>query len=602
MQFGYIATTSQSELWSKSDPILLLGSWCRPGLEKYKPRQYSELPSIWENDYSLAESGDYCWEVFRGFVPRLGNALNRLHGVQRSERYWEILLSFWFLRYINVLYDRYLLMKSAVKIAKVPWTTVVSRERYVIPSTSRAAAIAYHNDDQQNLQLFSEVARFLRLSVFESSGTGNTENRLPSHSPTPWFAVTNLQAALKGIVLEAVIYLLEGGRSITGRKGDGLLLSLNYQRSSRDLLVLSVLSGATPYIARLDKHHDQVFQPSFESRRQLSDYLTDYNPSNEFEGLLLDSMPYFVPTDLVEAYGQLAAESDTRFGQSTRNLVFDSPAFSVSSCFSEYAARCAESGRLLVSVQHGGAGYGHAAGSPGETVEIELCDRFVSYGWKDHRLPDKTIPLPSLHLSSLKRSSKCRDSILYISFFGKRYLHELITVPQTSQWDDYLDYGETFLKTLSPGGLAKVKFRPFYLRSYQYPALMASLIDGPQCEDRPASRALSDCRLAVIDHASTSWLEAFTLDVPTILFWNPAHWLFRPSAQPFIDQLHKAGILYYDPISAARKIEEIYPDVDGWWYQDDVQRARSEFCKRYAWATPNWRRYWSKALQKLSSL
>ena len=392
-------------------------------------------------------------------------------------------------------------------------------------------------------------------------------------------------------------------RVIASRNGDGLLFYANHQLRERgDLLILSILSGATIYIRHSNWNLAQRHKPSLERRRQVSNDLSGHSSADEFEALVLDSAPYFVPTCFIEGYKQLVSGSVERFGQRPRALVFDAPAFYVDPFFAEYAARCAESGKLLVSVQHGGV-YGHTASSPAERIEVELCDHFISFGWKDDRFPERTVSLPCPHLTSLRRATQPGDSILYISFFGKPYLHRLVTVPHASQWDNYLEYCETFLKALPPHKLAKVRFRSYFdYGGYRIPPLMESLMKGRQQENRLASHALSDCRVAVIDHAATSWLEALASNTPTILFWNPAHWRFRAAAIPFVEDLYKMGILHYDPGSAAQKLEEIYDYVDEWWHEDERQRVRIAFCERYAWTTSHWRRHWSAALRSLNCI
>lgn len=611
MQLKYIATTAQSEFWSKSDPVLLLGSWCRPGFEKFKPLEYAELPCIWETDYTVEEAEGYCWNIFRRLIPKLCTSLNRLHGVNRSERYWEVLLSDWFLHFVNVLYDRYLLAKSAVRTAKNAWTTVVPREIYSIPPTGSAAIRSYCSYDWQNLQLFSEVFRFLRLSVVESAELVRQVNRESKKEEkkgrqTLWHFLRRLQATLPDKAFNATTHLFQVWRLLASRNSNHLLFYANYHFKHRaDLLILSMLSGVTIYIPRSNNHFAQRHDPLLEVRDQISNDLSGHGPMDEFEALVLYSAPYFVPVCFVEGYNQLVLGSLQMFGQKPRDLVFDAPTLRADGFFEEYVARCAESGKLLVSMQHGGHGYGHASSSPVERIEIELYDRFISFGWKDDRFPEKIIPLPSPHLSSLKRVPQPGDSILHITSLGKTYLHRLVTMPFATQWDSHLDDCETFLKSLPSDKLLKVRFRPspsWIYTIYRVPPLIESLIKGQQCENRFASQALSDCRMAVIDHPITGWLEALASNTPTILFWNPNRWRFRAAARPYLDELHKEGILHYDPISAARKVEEVYDHVDQWWHQADIQRVRVAFCECYAWATPHWRQHWIAALRNLATL
>ena len=56
----------------------------------------------------------------------------------------------------------------------------------------------------------------------------------------------------------------------------------------------------------------------------------------------------------------------------------------------------------------------------------------------------------------------------------------------------------------------------------------------------------------------------------------------RDNAKPYYQLLINAGILHLTPESIAKKVNEIWNNVDAWWMQNKVQKARKEFCDRYA--------------------
>ena len=64
-------------------------------------------------------------------------------------------------------------------------------------------------------------------------------------------------------------------------------------------------------------------------------------------------------------------------------------------------------------------------------------------------------------------------------------------------------------------------------------------------------------RLFIGTYDSTTYLEALTANMPTILFWNKCHWEIRNSAAPCYNQLREVGILHNSPESAAEKVNKI---------------------------------------------
>ena len=92
---------------------------------------------------------------------------------------------------------------------------------------------------------------------------------------------------------------------------------------------------------------------------------------------------------------------------------------------------------------------------------------------------------------------------------------------------------------------------------------------------------LPQARVLISTYNATTYLEAFAMEVPTIMFWNPDFWELTETATPFFDDLVEAGILHYSPTSAATKLTEVWDDVDNWWSSEQVTVARKRFCNGY---------------------
>jgi putative transferase (TIGR04331 family) len=109
---------------------------------------------------------------------------------------------------------------------------------------------------------------------------------------------------------------------------------------------------------------------------------------------------------------------------------------------------------------------------------------------------------------------------------------------------------------------------------------------------------MKKARITVVDYPGTSFLEALVINVPTVLYWDHDIFLMRPEAEPYFQLLRDAGILYKDPISAAKKVNEIFDNPMEWWCSNTVQKARKVFCDRFAYARKDWLDIWAKELRK----
>jgi putative transferase (TIGR04331 family) len=103
---------------------------------------------------------------------------------------------------------------------------------------------------------------------------------------------------------------------------------------------------------------------------------------------------------------------------------------------------------------------------------------------------------------------------------------------------------------------------------------------------RDIGELLNDTRLYVATYNATTFLESFTQGIPTVIFWNPAHWELSVEAQPYFDTLRRALIFFDDPVACAQHVNSIWNDVPGWWASDAVQSAVEQFTARFAYVGP----------------
>jgi putative transferase (TIGR04331 family) len=118
--------------------------------------------------------------------------------------------------------------------------------------------------------------------------------------------------------------------------------------------------------------------------------------------------------------------------------------------------------------------------------------------------------------------------------------------------------------------------------------------------DIPFQESLMNCKLFVCDHLGSVYAEALSLNVPTILFWDPESHIHRTEAHRYLENLHAVEILHDSPESAASKVCEVYDNVDNWWNDRERQLARLDFCDRYAKNSPNAIDEWINEFRKIS--
>ena len=101
------------------------------------------------------------------------------------------------------------------------------------------------------------------------------------------------------------------------------------------------------------------------------------------------------------------------------------------------------------------------------------------------------------------------------------------------------------------------------------------------------SDLISQSRLVIHGYDSTGMLETLSQNIPTLAFWNDTLERLRDCALPYYQLLIDAGIVHSSSDSVALKVNEVWDDIDQWWWSKEIQEARNSFCERYARESKN---------------
>lgn len=267
------------------------------------------------------------------------------------------------------------------------------------------------------------------------------------------------------------------------------------------------------------------------------------------------------------------------------------------------AALKVEHGELIIGVQHGGHGYGS-----GKVVEhnhgTEYHHRyFLTWGWKElEDVRENFVPLPSPLLSKYKNKHVFgNDEALMVGFPCRAVRFHYNSVPHTNQYAAFRKGKFQFIEALDVGVRAKLKYRPM-------PSETHCFKDADhftkRCPDiplftGPLRKRVLGCKLLIMDNPSTTFNFAMAANIPVMCFFKREWFPMCRQVQPLYEQLVEAGVIHYDPVSAAERVNAVWDDVQGWWSNPDVQSARSAWMHKMARAEKGWRGAWIRTLVKL---
>lgn len=585
----FLATTALAEFWEPAEETLFLGTWCLRCSRRaeWANLRYRVLPCPWNDRKRFNEAAQHVDDVSERLLDHFVSWLNEVHGVSHSLRYWRILIGPWLLHHVHQMYDRYVHLRDAFDAVANLRTVVLDPAAFRTPRDANALA-ALGEDDLWNLQMVSQIL----------AGLGHVHPvRAPRVAPADPVGVIvrpsvtardRARAGLLRLSNAAVRWLLVRGhcRMALCEVHDFPRLPVVLRSGLRAMplhvdvdLVVGAVGAADPQRTALAKLPTR----------------------DEFERILVGALPRNFPTLYLEGFAGARQHVLDRYPRYP-HVIVSSVGWYYHEAFKFLAAEAAERGTRLVASQHGG-GYGILRVNPHEVHEARLADRFIVWGWAEGTGPvHRNLPSPALSALLRRRPARPREGILFVANENFRYVYRLHSFPLGSQVDEWFDWQRRFLAALSPSLRAATTYRE-YPGDYDHGFGIRERItrEFPEVRRQRGGRfeaAMFSSRLVVIDHCGTTLLQAMVAGVPTIAYWDPCRWESCDSAEPYLDALRYAGVLWDSPEAAAAKIAEVYGDVDAWWQASAVRDLRQRFAERFALARPDWCDHWLRALRE----
>ena len=229
------------------------------------------------------------------------------------------------------------------------------------------------------------------------------------------------------------------------------------------------------------------------------------------------------------------------------------------------------------------------AGSPGKSFRRE---------WeKTSYQKEKIIPTSSPYLSKLKYNRKTEDIIFVNGIFGVLPVR-INSFKQPTQVIKERNSNLLFIKNLDKSLLSKFYYRPSFSQKTGGPP---SILDGEFINNHfPSVKLIKgdlhkktmESKLLILNQPGTTFNIAMAANIPTISFWDPTFYEIDEYAKPYFEALYEAGIIFDSSIEAAIKANLVWKDIDSWWQNRKLQKAREDWVWNYARTSKYWRREW----------
>ena len=572
----YLATTAIDEFWPENKKnIIFAGEWCR----EYKKKYLAEiecLPFLWDDVKDVDKAQEYCKKIYEKTLQSLTYSVNMHLGINKDKEYYRRLLGNWLLQFIHQAYDKFSILKAAQKKGKIhTWT--LNNEQFYYPFDVDDYNLK-SNDDIYQLQLFSEVIRYMGVSNRTrkiSVPLGLKEDLTFEKNPKDF----------KAIVMKVYLLLAK----LIKTKEQAVIVGPYIKR--RKWLLSLILICKSPRRIILDP-----FKYYLNVKNKPIDF--NFRKKNRIKSTAFSSwIAQFAINNIPQCYLEYHFEFANLVKElypSKGNCFFTYNALYGNIPF-QYFVASRYKNDFIVSAQHG-CSYGMLKRDPLEDYDRSIVDCFYTYGWTESA---QTRPLPMPKLIKERTNVKTYGDILFVTTTRFRYITRF--QPATNSTKNISDHVNApiqfFSKLENTASLIIRHHKIDYLRKWNNRERIKEVFPEIR-EDKNKSfyRSLEQCRIFISDHMGTAFLEAMQANVPTIVFINKTSWLFRKKFETFIKDLEREKILFFCPHAAAYHLNYVDRDIGSWWRNKNLQKARKNFISKYALTSDNWMDRWKSEL------
>ena len=604
----FLALTAIEKYWDKSKEILFLGEWCITSKSNLSNAKYKVLDYHWKDFKKIESDNDYIFKVYKSLMPLLAEKLNKIHNIKLPFRYWEILVGVWLLKFIELSFDRYSTIIQLRKISdKIDcWVT----DEYLIPPTFGDFYL-FSQEDKYNFSFFSSIINKLKLNInltridfdpdnIPSSVTNNINDYEANKRIKP---SKNIIQKIKRIKIETVVNKIKNINFIRS------LIILPYKiiiyKFRRFLsffyndiflnINLAIYENDLKKTFRRLKHvyyKNPTEMPGYAPKKIKPDQNLRkdkiiYPNVNEFIKLLCSLILENIPMEYLEhfsGYRQYCINSGI-IPKKIPHIVAIRSSFEYQAQLRFLASEFSNLGSNILTIQEGGGMNVRKINQKDVESNYIGCDYFLSWGWKYNH--DNFFRFHMSKTFWIKKNTYNKNGhILMVGGSCRRYhwsVYEGHII--NSFYKKHVNLNNKFLKLVNKEVYDKILYR-FHIQFGQNeikdimdenPKLTISLRE----DDDHFYELLYNSSITVMTSDYTANLQSMIINRPTLWLWDSDYHTIREDSKKYYDELHDVGILYYDPLSCAKKINEISIDPMKWWMSEDIQKARSNFSNNF---------------------
>ncbi len=524
----------------------------------------------WKKDSDFVEIKNLENKLF----PKICNLLNNSHQTKYSERFWWIVLGHWFEIFVRLIFKNVNTINNCLELNEISGTTICHNENYKLLTLNYAAFNQAIYDVKWNSFLFTRILTLqkfknLNLEIIKEKNT-TIENE---------FFEIKKQKKHRSIREKIFKLSYKGYKYLANkfvRNNDAFII--NPYLPFKEEIKLELALHQFPQLWRKIKPEIQIKSDHF-LRKNLTEQLTQ-EKGNNVENILRSLLFELIPLFYLEGFSELKKISSQQPWPNSPKFIYTANNFNTDDVFKLWAAIKIENGSKYYIGQHGNSYYTLRNFFP--RVEEKTSDKFFTWGWENNDSKFK----PAFIFNTAGKKEKKYNKQGELLLIEKQFISKF-TWDTYAEYENYFKSQKKFVERLQTKITKKmtIKLHPrFHYKVFDEQSRWKEFNPKLNIETKDVNiyELILNSRLVVYSYDSTGILENFSQNIPTLAFWQNNLDHLRDEVKNDYQILIDAGIIHLSVESATDKINEIWNDVDGWWYQKNVQEAKIKFCAKYA--------------------